>query len=646
MKPSKTLSLSLTLVAWMASGCSSYEALWADIPPYSPGDSGATESDAGDSGLVEGDADASTPEGLNRPVNVMATGLADGIEVTWGGVEGATGYELRIDGGTWSPVGDVTSYVDLEAPAPTLTGELMVSASEGDFRPHVALMATSTVESLDGEERTYEVRAVDQTTASAPSDAAVGARSAPPLSYQWYRLDGGVFAPLVGATALTHEDADTSPLGERHAYHLVASAGEQTLMSEDVEGWRLAVADLVTKNASTCALLTNGAVKCWGFNEDGNLGYGDTLSRGQRQGSMPTPDVDIGARVVAIHPATTGLCATDVDGALRCWGVGSSGKLGQGNTDDLGDTLDDFPIPTVDTGVTHVAVDGGSRMQCALSDGGELVCWGSNAAGALGQPKDVTPSLGTQPGDMPPPAVPLGSNVSTFTVGLSHICAAVATGKIKCWGLSFAGAANEALGYFPVPTEALGDDAGEMPPEDILITRNPQILSAGAYHTCAVDQLGDVRCWGLNNAGQLGVGDMTTRPQSAVEALNYPTVDIASVSLAEHYVRNPDAPRGTSEAVVALETNDLSTCALLEGGALVCWGAEYITGTVTSSPVYVPILGTIHKLAQSNAAAKHFCAIDTSGEALCWGSEDDSGKLGYEGEAVDLRTERARIKLW
>jgi hypothetical protein len=252
-------------------------------------------------------------------------------------------------------------------------------------------------------------------------------------------------------------------------------------------------------------------------------------------------------------------------------------------------------------------------------------------------------------GDMPPPEVDLGGDVSDFTMGFGYACAALSTGEVKCWGGFAALGPLHPLGYFPIPTGSIGDDAGEMPPADVSITENPALISAGAFHTCAVNQINELFCWGNNDQGQLGLDDTETRPRSAVETNDYPITSIDRTGLAEHYIRNPEAPQGTDESITQLRVYGVATCVLLEGGSVMCWGdgesIPLLGGQDVLTPTYLPALGVIHTLGHAAANTGHLCAIDTQGEALCWGAAGD-GRLGYGGEAVDLRTERARIKLW
>ena len=87
----------------------------------------------------------------------------------------------------------------------------------------------------------------------------------------------------------------------------------------------------------TCALLDTGAVRCWGFGAEGRLGYGDTLNIGENETPASTGDVDVGGTVVQIAAGGYHTCALLDTGAVRCWGRGINGQLGYGNTDDIGD---------------------------------------------------------------------------------------------------------------------------------------------------------------------------------------------------------------------------------------------------------------------------------------------------------------------
>src|SRR5204863_195737 len=91
----------------------------------------------------------------------------------------------------------------------------------------------------------------------------------------------------------------------------------------------------------TCALLGDGSVRCWGRNQAGQLGHGDTSNVGDGAGDPSVaiaPPVDLGAgrRAKAIAAGGGHTCALLDDGSVRCWGRGDSGQLGYGSMNGVG----------------------------------------------------------------------------------------------------------------------------------------------------------------------------------------------------------------------------------------------------------------------------------------------------------------------
>jgi alpha-tubulin suppressor-like RCC1 family protein len=87
----------------------------------------------------------------------------------------------------------------------------------------------------------------------------------------------------------------------------------------------------------TCALLDDGAVRCWGRNDDGRLGYAITASVGDDEEPATLGDVDVGGVAVEVVAGGVHSCARLQDGSVRCWGGNGSGTLGYGHVMNVGD---------------------------------------------------------------------------------------------------------------------------------------------------------------------------------------------------------------------------------------------------------------------------------------------------------------------
>jgi alpha-tubulin suppressor-like RCC1 family protein len=297
---------------------------------------------------------------------------------------------------------------------------------------------------------------------------------------------------------------------------------------------RIAVA-LAAGDDHTCAILDNGDTKCWGRNLDGELGQGHTANVGAKAGDMEfnVQPVEFGParRAVEIAAGKFFTCARLDDNTVKCWGRNSSGQLGQGNTTPLGVTPGDIATAQgIDfgAGLTPVALSLAHNHACALlkDDGGSMhvKCWGDNAWGELGL--GHTENLGDEPGEMGDALadVDLGTGVTVAQVDANggHTCAVLGNGAVKCWGLNTWGQGGLNAGNSnPVgfaarqvctggPNDCIGDAPGEMGNTlPAAIAANVDRLSAGFRHNCAWLSNGQMRCWGSNEEGQLGLGDNT-----------------------------------------------------------------------------------------------------------------------------------------
>jgi alpha-tubulin suppressor-like RCC1 family protein len=261
-----------------------------------------------------------------------------------------------------------------------------------------------------------------------------------------------------------------------------------------------------------CAGSAEGAVKCWGRNHVGQLGFGDLEDRGDGPNEMGAqlPFVDVGTGVVAMCASSASSCALDQLGRVRCWGNNDYGQLGLGDTEARGDEPGEMggQLPYVDLGqdVTGVQVSGQANTTCAVLDTGGLKCWG--ATNVVG---DTTFTLwpgadtytGDEPGEMGDALVELttGDGRAILEVGVAEggACVRLEDGGVRCFGFNQYGLLGLGHGW-PV-VEWLED----IP--DVDLGEPATHIAVGWNHACAQLESGNVKCWGRGDAGQLGYGD-------------------------------------------------------------------------------------------------------------------------------------------
>ena len=157
-------------------------------------------------------------------------------------------------------------------------------------------------------------------------------------------------------------------------------------------------------------------------------------------------DIDFGSKIIEqIAVGDDYTCALTDDGRVLCWGLNDNGQLGKGNTDNLGDGAsemgDYLGIVTLGSDfngyVTEICVGGGHS--CALNDQNEVKCWGENEDGQLGQ--GDTNNRGDAGGEMGNhlDSIDFGTGfyVEHVVCGKQHSCVVSTDGDIKCWGMSF-----------------------------------------------------------------------------------------------------------------------------------------------------------------------------------------------------------------
>ena len=246
----------------------------------------------------------------------------------------------------------------------------------------------------------------------------------------------------------------------------------------------------------TCAVLARGNVRCFGVAADGRLGYGNLEDIGDDELPSSASDVDIGVRVSQLSAGPQHTCARLINGKVRCWGVNSNFQLGYADPEPIGDDETPASAGDVDVGGRVLQVVVGFSHTCALLEGGTVRCWGSGSGGRLGYGN--TETIGDDESPRDAGDIDLGGEAVALAAGALHTCALLATGNVRCWGTPI----NGVLGYGNLDT--IGDDETPAQAGDVQVGGTVVEIAAGDYATCVRLVGGAVRCWGRAEEGQLG----------------------------------------------------------------------------------------------------------------------------------------------
>ncbi len=217
----------------------------------------------------------------------------------------------------------------------------------------------------------------------------------------------------------------------------------------------------------TCAVLRGGDVKCWGSNSKGQLGYGFAGNAGDGTTGRALPSqldvLALAAPVRSLRLSAEHSCARYEDRRVRCWGTNERGQLGDGDTRQVAGAMGIDLATGIDVllGLDRVVdVTVGLQHTCASLQNGEIRCWGAGAAGATGYESvaDEVSPLGAI-------LLPTGHRPVRLTAAGRTTCIATRFGAgdrdvaVLCWGDGqHGGLANGA-------TSNVGDRPDTMPPE-------------------------------------------------------------------------------------------------------------------------------------------------------------------------------------
>ena len=348
----------------------------------------------------------------------------------------------------------------------------------------------------------------------------------------------------------------------------------------DVQGFADEVVIAVSAGyAHTCAVTLAGDVWCWGNNDEGQLGDGTFFDR-----YTPVMVNGFTEKVIAISAGRFYTCALTSSGGIKCWGENDSGQLGYTTGDCDYGPCSNIPMDVVgfeNEGEDAIAISAGAVHTCALTSGGGVKCWGSNGVGQLGDgTTDNRPTTVDVDG--------LTGGVKAISVGEGHSCALTPGGGVKCWGFNSDGQLGDGTTverHIPVDVSGL--------------TSGVKAISAGGKHTCAITNQGKVKCWGGNEDSKLGDTTIINR-------------------------HTPVLVSELSTGMKAISAGDYHTCALSPGGAGKCWGmndfGQLGDGTTTRLIPPVDVVGLTTGVVEVSSNYQYTCALTDTGGVKYWGN--------------------------
>ncbi|HEY8377000.1 MAG TPA: hypothetical protein VIK91_10950 [Nannocystis sp.] len=297
-------------------------------------------------------------------------------------------------------------------------------------------------------------------------------------------------------------------------------------------------------------------------------------------------------------------CALSDTGRVRCWGHGL--HTGHGNTEVIGDDEPASAAEDVDVGGPVIKLAAGTSHTCALLAGGTVRCWGQNTYGELGY--GHTERIGDDETPASAGDVDVGGHVIDVSAGENITCAVLDGGNVRCWGRGIYGALGRGN------TDNVGDDETPASVGDVDLGATASAIAAGGSFTCALVTGQAAKCWGAG--GMIGAGNLDKIGDDETPAAIGP-VEVGG-------------------AVEVIEAGYQSTCALLVGGALRCWGSGG-SGALgyghvkdigdDESPASAGDVSVGEAVVAATVGTRFSCALLASGSVRCWG-ENTYGQLG------------------
>lgn len=414
----------------------------------------------------------------------------------------------------------------------------------------------------------------DNASVSVPSATATNAQS-PSIENRCIPEDTAAFCARAGKTCGEASAADNCGVSR------TARCGDACVKRE-------AVIQVSTGDSHTCAIRGDFALKCWGRNQEYQLGYLFDLQ------TTPEYKVDLGTghTALSVSAGVSHTCAILDDKSLKCWGNNDYGQLGRGNTDSIRTAKEPVNLGLGRTAQSVIAAD---RFSCALLDDSSVKCWGLNSSGTLGLAHNTRQNAPTN-------AVDFGKGrlAKSIAAGSNHVCAILDDQSLTCWGGNSYGVRG--VGHTK--------DSNVPEPVNLGAGRFATSIAAGASHMCAILDDDSLKCWGWNYAGQLGVKG---------------TIDIDKPSATVNL--------GPGRKAKFVAAGGSHTCAILDDASVRCWGLNTFGqlglghNKHADEPTQAVDLGP-GRTAKSLALGRDYsCAIRDDDSLTCWGL-NSNGQLG------------------
>jgi alpha-tubulin suppressor-like RCC1 family protein len=189
-------------------------------------------------------------------------------------------------------------------------------------------------------------------------------------------LSSGVMAIAAGSnyTCALTSSGEVKCWGQNEYGQLGDGTTTNSSIPVDVVGLSNGIVAITAGGSHSCALTSEEVVMCWGWNSNGQLG-----NQSDTDSSVPVKIIGLSSGVISLSAGDMHTCALTSDGGVKCWGYNHFGQLGDGTS-----TASNVPVDVNGLSGQVIAISLGSGYTCALITGGGVKCWGENEFGKLG----------------------------------------------------------------------------------------------------------------------------------------------------------------------------------------------------------------------------------------------------------------------